>query len=168
MKFWEILKRIIGKISSIIGAGLLFAVTAYVLRYVHNLRKAQPRTSGPLSSVELTNAQLYLIRGIQRSTYREEFAYLLKKQPKCPPLVRQLRLYLDDNQLIRSGRRIHNAPTTELAKFPFLLPSNSLFTNMIVMATHRWLHHGGVSITITALRQVYWIPSARQYIRKLL
>ena len=36
------------------------------------------------------------------------------------------------------------------------------------MVTHRWLHRGGVSITITALRQVYWIPSARQYIRKLL
>ena len=39
---------------------------------------------------------------------------------------------------------------------------------MIVMATHRRLHHGGVSITITALKQVYWISSARQYIRKLL
>ena len=34
----------------------LFAVTAYVFRFVHNLCKAQLRASGPLSSVELTNA----------------------------------------------------------------------------------------------------------------
>ena len=36
------------------------------------------------------------------------------------------------------------------------------------MDTHAQLHHGGVSITMTALRQIYWIPSIRQYIRKLL
>ena len=129
-------------------------MTAYVFRFVHNLN------SECLDHYKWTNAQLYLIRGIQRLTYREKLAiaYLLKKQPKCPPLVRQPRLYHDDNQLIRCGGRIHSAPSTELAKFPFLLPSICLFTDMIVMATHRRLHYGGVSVTTTALRQVYWIP----------
>ena len=36
------------------------------------------------------------------------------------------------------------------------------------MDTHVKLHHGGVSTTMTALRQVYWIPSMRQCIRSLL
>ena len=146
----------------------LLAVTSYILRFVHNLRKVQHRLSGPLSSTEFANARRLLIKGTQRLTYCEELTYLLKKRPKCPPLVRQLRLFLDNDQLIRCGGRIHNAPTTELAKFPVLLPANSSFTALIVMNTHTNLHHGGVSITVTALRQVYWIPSIRQYVRKLL
>ena len=104
----------------------LLAVTSYVLRFVHNLHKVQHRVFGPLSSTELANARRHLIKGIQGLTYRKELAYLLKKRSKCPPLIRQLRLFLDNDQLIRCGGRIHNAPTTELAKFPVLLPANSL------------------------------------------
>ena len=43
--------------------------------------------------------------------------------------------------------------------------SNCWFTDMIVMDTHNQLHHGGVSVTITVLCQVYWISSIRQYVR---
>ena len=131
-------------------------------------KKIQPKLCDPITSGEFTNARRCLVKGIQYSTYHYELAYLLKGQSKCPPLVRQLRLYLDDKQLIRCGGRIHNAPATKLTKFPYLLPSDSLLTNMIVMDTHNKLHHGGVSITVTAIREVYWIPSIRQYVRKLL
>ena len=146
----------------------VLAVTAYVLWCIHNLHQLEPKLLGPLSSVELSKARRCLIKGIQYSTYREEVAYLLKKQSKCPPLVRQLRLFFDDQQFIRCGGQIYNAPTSELAKFPFLLPSNCSFTDKIVMDTHSKLHHEGVNIAVTALRQVYWIPFIRQYVRKLL
>lgn len=146
----------------------LLTITAYVLRWIHKVRKLQPNLCGPITSEEFTNAHRYLVKGVQYSSYHDELAYLLKKQSKCLPLVRQLRLYLDDKQLIRCGGRIHNAPTTELTKFPYLLPSDSLLTNMIVMDTHTKLHHGGVSVTVTAIREVYWIPAIRQYVRKLL
>ena len=46
----------------------LLDVTAYILRFVHNLRKVH-RLSGPLSSTEIANAQRYLIKGIQGLTY---------------------------------------------------------------------------------------------------
>ena len=39
---------------------------------------------------------------------------------------------------------------------------------MIIQEVHEKLHHGGVSNTVTALRQVYWIPSIRQRVRKQL
>ena len=73
----------------------LLAVTAYVLRWVHNLCKS-PKISGPLTSVELTNARKHLIKSVQCSVYQEELAYLLKKQSKCLPLFRQLHLFLDN------------------------------------------------------------------------
>jgi len=39
---------------------------------------------------------------------------------------------------------------------------------MIVIDTHKNLHHRGVSTTITALRQLYWIPSIRQCVKSVL
>ena len=84
------------------------------------------------------------------------------------PLVRQLRLFLDKNGAIRCGGRIHNAPTTELAKFPYLLPAKHPFTTLVVYAIHGMQLHAGVNATLTAIRQEYWIPSARRIVKTLL
>ena len=35
----------------------LVAVTAYVLRYIHNIRKQQPQLIGPLTATELNTAR---------------------------------------------------------------------------------------------------------------
>ena len=113
----------------------VLAVTACILRFIHNLHEVQHRLSGPLSSTEVANARKHLIKGVQGLTYRDKFTYMLKKRSKCPSLTRQLHLFLDSDQLIHCGGRIHNAPTTELAKFPVLLPANSPFTDLIVMDT---------------------------------
>ena len=133
----------------------LTTVTACMYHFIHNLKRRQPPRSGPLTSTELSKARRQLIK---HSTYLDELAFLLKKTNKSLPLVRQLHLFLDDMKLIRCGRRIHNAPTTDASKFPYLLPNKHVVTRMIVADTHKKLYYGGVSITITALHQVYWIP----------
>ena len=85
------------------------------------------------------------------------------KHPKTPRtlLVRQLRLFLDTNGLLRCGGRIHNAPVSETIKFPYLLPSRHSLI-------HVRLCHSGTASTVTALRQSYWIPAARQYVKSIL
>ena len=55
-----------------------------------------------------------------------------------------------------------------MAKFPYLLPQNNYLTSLIVNHVHVSLSHVGVGSTLTALRQSFWIPSGRQYVRKLL
>ena len=57
---------------------------------------------------------------------------------------------------------------SDSAKFPLLLPSRHRITNLIIEDTHKKLHHGGVAVTVTALRQVFWIPSIRQRVRSVL
>ena len=146
----------------------LIAIIAYVYRFIHNLRKQTPLKSGPLTNIELSEARMELIITVQRSTYPAEFSFLCKRLSKCPTLVKQLRLFLDDAKLIRCGGRIHNALTTDLSKFPCLLPSKHPVTKMIVVDTHKRLHHGGVSVTVTALRQVFWIPCTRQCVKSIL
>ena len=146
----------------------LQAVTAYVMPAIHNFRNHHARKFGPLTSTELSTTSKSLILAIQYSAYKDEIAFLKKSRSHCPTLVKQLRLFIDDSKLIRCGGRIHNAPTTDASKFPHLLPSNHPFTKLIVLDTHNRLHHGGVGITVTTLRQMYWIPAMRQYVRRLL
>ena len=143
----------------------LVAVTAYVRRFLHNAHKKQPKFVGPLTVTELTTARKQWISSSQSSSYATELAYLLKRQQSCPNLVRQL---LDDDNLIRCGGRIHNAPLDQFAKFPYLLPRKHPLTDMIIADTHKKLHHGGTAVTVTAIRQVYWVPTIRQRVRSVL
>ena len=150
----------------------LLAVTAYTYRYINNLRKSKSKLGGPLTATELSSAQTKWVQACQELVYAKELASAKsncdRPAVKRPPLVRQLRLFVDDKGLLRCGGRIHNAPLSELARFPYLLPPNHKLTQLIVYHTHVILAHTGVGSTLTALRQSFWIPSGRQCVKKLL
>ena len=145
----------------------LLAVTAYVLCFI-NITQWLDHMTGHLTPSELSRANLKWLHTIQREVFSEEIANLNLQSQNHLPLVRQLRLFLDSDQLLRCGGRIHNAPLSELAKFPYLLPSKHHFTNLVILHAHTEQHHSGVNSTLTTVRQQYWIPSGRQRIRSLL
>ena len=84
------------------------------------------------------------------------------------PLVRQLRLFIDDEGFIRCSEQIHNSPLCQATRFPYLLPPRHTFTSMIIYSTHVKLFHSGTNSTLTAIRQTFGIPKARQRIKSLL
>ena len=90
------------------------------------------------------------------------------KAAKHLPLIRQIRLFLDKDNLIECGSRIHNAPLSEMTKFPYLLPSKHSLTSLIINMAHVNQFHGRVNSVITVLRQQYWIPKICQVVRSLL
>ena len=73
-----------------------------------------------------------------------------------------------DKGLMRCKGRIHNAPLSESAKFPYLLPPNHLFTKLVVTDAHENVLHSGLNATVTYIRQSYWIPAIRQLVKKIL
>ena len=152
----------------------LLAVTAYVLRFIGNSRTqpAEQRQIGPLEAEELDKARLNWVKNTQQVIYWKEIAnlQLISTKPRTSRilLVRQLCLFLDAKGFLRCGGRIHNAPLNETTRFPYLLPSKHPLSQLIILNIHVSLYHSGIGVTITALRQIYWIPSARQYIKSLL
>jgi len=150
----------------------LLAVTAYTYRYLNNLHRSRPKLSGPLTATELSLAQTRWVQACQELVYPKEMASARsdcdRPAAKRPPLVRQLRLFVDDKGLLRCGGRIHNAPLSELARFPYLLPPHHHLTTLIVNSTHVLVSHAGVGATLTALRQSFWIPTGRQCVKKIL
>jgi hypothetical protein len=102
------------------------------------------------------------------TNYASELDHLLSKHKPRITLVWQLRLFVDNEHLIWCQGRIHNAPVSESSKFPILLPNNHPFTKLVVVSIHQQQLHSGLNSTLTGVRQRFWIPWARQLLRKLL
>ena len=127
------------------------------------------KLTGPLTPSKLSVANLRWVGNVQHRCFSEEITSLkTNNRSSRLPLVRQLRLYLDHTGVIRCGGRIHNTPVSESAKFPLLLPQKDPFTSLLIWHIHKQQYDAGVSMTLTSLRQTYWVPCARQRIRSLL
>jgi hypothetical protein len=146
----------------------LLRSTAYIFRFINNCRTAiASRRAGPLSVEEMRAAEIHLIRSSQIQTYSELFREM-KKNDIRQSIIKQLRLYIDDDGCIRCGGRIHNADLPEETRFPYLLPAKNYLTTLIINDVHCRQLHTGISQTVTSIRQKFWIPSIRQRVRCVL
>lgn len=147
----------------------LIRVTAYVLRFLSNCRwtSRDQRRFGLLTIAELRHAEREWLRSCQATHYQEVINNIQEKGIQLP-IVKQLRLFLDDNGYLRCGGRIHNAKLPEVTRFPYLLPAKHAVTRLLVLEAHRYQLHAGVNQTVTHIRQQFWIPSIRQCVRSVL
>jgi hypothetical protein len=65
---------------------------------------------------EIHNATLKWIRNIQETTFQEEIKCLTEKSTKKLSTVRRLKLYMDEQNILRCGGKIDNAPHMQLRK----------------------------------------------------
>ncbi|XP_071132834.1 uncharacterized protein [Mytilus edulis] len=108
----------------------LLRITAYVQRFVSRCRKQHnSRQTGLLKPPEIQKSAELWIKHCQETSFSEEYKALKSKTTTNLPRIRQLRFFLDDNNLMRCQGRIHNAPISEFAKFPYILPSNHASLN---------------------------------------
>ncbi|XP_071138614.1 uncharacterized protein [Mytilus edulis] len=141
-------------------------VTAYVLRFIQNLRNSRDkRTIGFISVEERCKALEVLIVAAQQQTFKDEIDSLNSSSQKKVQLVRQLKLYTDKSGLLRCTGRIQNAPVKESTKYPLLLPTHHSLTSLIVMDAHTKTLHAGLNSTIAYIQQNYWIPRIRQCVK---
>ena len=143
----------------------LIRVKAYALRFVNNC-KGNQKQSDCLSTTELNEAEITLIKQVQRQSFHQELN-ALQKNTREHSLIRKLRLFLKDG-IIRCDGRIDNAEIESETKFPILLPSKHHFTKLIIEFTHSSFAHQGVNSTLVRLRSKYWVPKGRQVVRKLI
>ena len=70
----------------------------------------------------------------------------------------QLGLYKDENQCLKYSETRH----------PILLPREHHLTKLIVEHCHKEIKRRGVKDTLAELRNHYWIPKGRQFVKKVL
>ena len=140
----------------------LFRVTAYVLRFVGNLKRKLENANlvyGEIQEEEISVSRELWYKGVQRPILQDS---------KFKQFKVSLSLYTDERGVLRSGGRIHSASLPHDAKFPILLPKNSHFTNLIIRASREKVMHNGVRDTLTELRTHFWVPCGRQAVKSVI
>ena len=150
----------------------LLRVSAYILRFIHNCKQHTSivRHTNLLQPTEIDQAAWVWIRYVQQTSFPIEFSALQSNTNKHHrlALIHQLQLFLNSQQIVCCGGRIHNARINKETKFPCLLSKKHPLTALVVYYVHKAHLHPGVSTTVTAIRQEYRIPSARQGVKSLL
>ena len=83
-------------------------------------------------------------------------------------LVKQLDLFLSEDQLICCNSRMQNSDLSHEAQFPIYLPAKHPLTKLIITHYHVTNHHCGLGSLVICIRQQFWISKARVIIKNIL
>ena len=161
----DILKIIDCRVCSSITRLLRF--TAYLLRFIRNVRKKVNSTGNELSASEIDEFEAVWINAVQNFALESEMKYLHGNQRSSPTvLVSQFELFLDKGGIIRCKGKINDSSLSESSKNPILLPSKHDFSNLIIRDTHGRMKHSALRDTLSMLRERFWIPKGREAVKK--
>ena len=137
----------------------LMRVTAYVLRFISNLKQSKKKKElidGEVTQEEMDQARELWIKEVQRSVYNDKNFNQVKVS---------ISLFTDDKGILRCGGRLKNALIPYDARFPIFLSRCSRFTYLVINDCHFKVLHNGVRDTLTELRSRFWVTKGRQIVK---
>ena len=139
----------------------LFRVTAYVQRFVNNLKakiKKEPLVlTRYVEANEMKKAKLLWILENQRTL----------DEKRLSELQHSLNLKLDGEGVLRSYSRLKHAKIPFNMKAPVLLNREHRLAEILVYYFHLKVLHRGVKQTLTEMRSEYWVTRGRSFVKKL-
>lgn len=123
---------------------------AWVARFIRNCRGRQ-KLSGPLTKPEIDEVKRRWILLVQQ---RDQLT------PHFEQTRKALNLQINNAGLLECRGRIQG-------KYPIYLPPSAAFTRKIVQKVHRETLHGGVGLTMAAVREQYWVPKLRSLVKSV-
>lgn len=146
----------------------ILRVTAWIYRFVYNLKNKNNKRSLSLTAMELRESENYWIKTTQKQYFHNEISALIEgKNLESSSTIITLNPFLY-NDLMRLGGRLHESSLPFQTKHPVILPKKSIFTDRIIWNAHILTKHGGVNSTITELRKRFWIVQCRQRVKSVL
>ena len=140
----------------------LVRVTAFVMRFVKNIRKklnGETATVGLLTVPEIQEAETYWIRTAQQVLTSE--VNFKRKQT-------QFDMFYDGDGVVRCRSRMSRASMNEASKTPIALPHNHWLSTLIIRDCHERVFHNGVGETVSLVKTKYFIPRCRQIAKRLI
>ncbi|CAI6364889.1 unnamed protein product [Macrosiphum euphorbiae] len=148
----------------------LLHVTCYILRFYHNCQKPVAlRLTGLPTVCEWRSANLKWIRLVQQECFPLDLHQLRLGLPvKSSSTLVSLNPFLDIAGVLRVGGRLTQSSLPYDMRHPVLLPKAHLYTTMVVRSIHLLHQHAGINVTMSLVRQKYWVVHGRSIIRKVL
>eukprot|EP00795_Rhopilema_esculentum_P008342 gene8342-14309_t len=119
-------------------------ITALVLRFVTNCRRQEKQT-GMLTAEEIESAEMFWIREVQQAK---------EIRPDVP-------LKKDPLGIWRCHGRVPDYN-------PIFLPRSNTYVERLIEQCHRRMLHGGVSVTMSCIRERFWVPKLRTLVKKVI
>lgn len=142
-------------------------VLAVCLRFAKNCRGE--RMNGPITVREIRKATTALIRWAQSIDFAEEINQLSKgEEIHKKSSILALNPFLDENGLLRVGGRIQNQEMTYDRRHPALIAYGNILTQLIIRDAHLKTLHGGNTLTLSFIRQNFWILKAKRAVKTVL
>ena len=141
-------------------------------RFIYNSRASvrnEPLCLDTQNSVlELECAETTIVRSLQNFAFQKEIANLQSQGAKNKPLlINQLKLFLDEKDLLRCRSRLNNSPMSDSSKTPMLLPSRHHHSDLVPRECHDRVFHNGVKDKLNLAREKYWVLRGRQAAKRL-
>jgi hypothetical protein len=148
----------------------LIRITAFVHRFVHNIRNSSDKRTGVLTADEICQATEFVVRTIQAAEFQLEISALRQNQPiqKSSKLL-SLNPFLDSSGILRVGGRLqkHQSLTID-QKHPMLMPKDHFITDLLIEDFHSKHFHAGPQLTLSLIRQKFWFTNGRSKVRQVL
>ena len=127
-------------------------IGAWINRFLLNCKaKPRDRQLGPLRASEIKIVKKWWIKRVQNEA---------KNQPVFAKESLELNLQVNDEHILECRGRIQGV-------YPVYLPDNHTFTEKVVEDSHLQTLHGGVTLTMTHVRNSYWIPRLRRLVKRI-
>ncbi|CAB4005907.1 Hypothetical predicted protein, partial [Paramuricea clavata] len=130
----------------------LLRVTAYVLRFVNALKKAE----------------IMWLCSVQELSFAKESEFPQRNVQKSPPqYVTQFGLYTGESHVIRCKGRLDNSSLGLGSRHPILLPSKHRFVELLIREVNEQVKHNGIRDTLTTARERFWIIRGREAVKRI-
>ncbi|GFS51732.1 integrase catalytic domain-containing protein [Trichonephila clavipes] len=99
-------------------------VLSFLYRFLFNIRNPTNKKTGPLTSDEMKEAEIYLMKQVQLSSFYKEIRAMQNGDDICnKSKILNLSPFLDDKGIIRVGGRLKHSRLPYSSKHPILLPA---------------------------------------------
>ena len=133
----------------------ILRMIGWMYRFVENSRKKrEEREHGELKVHELEKAEKFIVKLIQLESFSSEDIKNLKSIS-----------VLKDEGILRVKTKLTEKKDFENFKYPILLPSKHKLVKLLIVEYHLSLHHAGLHILLSNLREKFWIINGRKTIR---
>ena len=134
------------------------------LKKLKTLTESQCKEAARTSSAEIAQAELELIKRIQRRYLSKVLHDNCKSLQNSHPLA-QYHPFIDPEGLLRCRSRLERSTTHSYdEKFPIIIPSEDNWAKLLIQwvhATQCW-HWGGVANTLHRFRERFFVLKARR------
>lgn len=163
----------------------LISLTKVILKFLNKLDESRcSRLSKPSllkivgydsteSAAIYKGAELLWVQATQKAHFPEMFKLIKNTKARVAPSVKSVfqehKIFLESqNKVLCCQTRMENSNLPISTIYPMLLPSNSIFTDLLIRHMHVAAGHQGTPQTLSHIRSEYWVLQGRRSVQKVL